>query len=80
MSKLAPTDKAAATTADEAVQLRLARYGDPEQRELLQANPNLTVAVLTWIVANWTFSPRQASKIRSHPNMTPALANRIRRW
>jgi hypothetical protein len=78
MTKLARTDTTASTTADEAVQLRLARYGDTEQRELLQANPNLTVATLTWIVENWTFNPRHASEIRSHPNMTPTLARRIR--
>jgi hypothetical protein len=80
MSKPARADHAAATTADEAVQLRLARYGDTEQRELLRANPNLTVATLTWIVANWTFSPHHASEFRAHPNMTPTLARRIRSW
>lgn len=78
MSKPARTDNAAATTADEAVQLRLARYGDPVERESLQTNPHLTVAALAWIVANWTFSPRHAREFRAHPNMTPALARRIR--
>lgn len=73
-------DQLAATTADEATQLRIARGGDTEQRELLQRNPNLTVGTLAWMVDNWTFNPRVIPEFAAHPQMTDDLRARIRPW
>ncbi len=73
-------DRIAATTSDEATQLRIAQNGDTEQRELLQRNPNLTVGTLAWLVENWRFNPTHIQEFSEHPQMTDELRARIRAW
>lgn len=80
MDALARKDALAATTADEAVQLRIAQSGDTVQRERLLSNPNLTAGAIAWIVDNTTFNPSFIPTFAAHPNMTDDLRSRIRPW
>lgn len=79
-SSMSRTDHLAATTSDEATQLRIAQDGDTAQREMIQQNPNLTVGTIEWIVDNWTFNPRAIAEFGALPNMTDELRARIRPW
>lgn len=80
MGRMQRRDHLAATTADEATQLRIAQTGDTAQREMLQRNPNLTTGTLAWMVENWRFNPTAIQEFSEHPAMTDELRARIRAW
>lgn len=77
-ARQARVDQVAATTRDEATQLRIAESGESAQREMLQQNPHLTTRTLEWMVDHWTFNPRHIPALAAQANMTDELRARIR--
>lgn len=74
------SDRLAATSSDEAVQLRFIEHGDTEQRELVLANPNLTTTAIKFAIERTVFNPARVHTFLDLPNITDELRAQVRTW